>query len=197
VNADDTEAAVKAFLFALEYRNRFHEDIFIDLIGYRKYGHNEGDEPKFTQPLLYKLIAKHQKVTVQYTQQLIDSGVITAQEAKDIEDQYKVLLEENLDEARSSDKAIVIPFMQNEWENYKIADRKTMLADYDTSVKPELLDEVAEVLTQLPEDKKFIKKTQKLIDDRKSMYYEKDRLDWAMGELLAYGTLISEGYDVR
>lgn len=197
VNADDVEAAVKAFLFALAYRNQFKEDVYIDLIGYRKYGHNEGDEPKFTQPLLYKLIAKHQKVTVQYTQQLIEAGVITEQEAKDVEGKYKELLEENLDEARNSDKAIVIPFMQNEWETYKIADRKTMLTNYNTNVKPELLDEVAEVLTQLPEDKKFIKKTQKLINDRKSMYYENDRLDWAMGELLAYGTLISEGYDVR
>ena len=197
VNADDVEAAVKAFLFALAYRNQFKEDVYIDLIGYRKYGHNEGDEPKFTQPLLYKLIAKHQKVTVQYTQQLIEAGVITEQEAKDVEGKYKELLEENLDEARNSDKAIVIPFMQNEWETYKIADRKTMLVNYNTKVKQELLDEVAEVLTQLPEDKKFIKKTQKLINDRKSMYYENDRLDWAMGELLAYGTLISEGYDVR
>lgn len=197
VNADDTEAAVKAFLFALEYRNHFKEDVFIDLIGYRKYGHNEGDEPKFTQPLLYKLISKHQKVTVQYTKKLVDSGVITEQDAKNIEDEYKNLLEQNLEEARNNEKAIVIPFMQNEWETYKIADRKTMLADYNTNVKPELLDEVAELLTKLPNDKKFIKKTQKLIDDRKSMYYEKDRLDWAMGELLAYGTLISEGFDVR
>src|SRR5690606_17186723 len=73
----------------------------------------------------------------------------------------------------------------------------SMLVNYNTKVKQELLDEVAEVLTLLPEDKKFIKKTQKLINDRKSMYYENDRLDWAMGELLAYGTLISEGYDVR
>lgn len=197
VNADDTEAAVKAFLFALEYRNHFNEDVFIDLIGYRKYGHNEGDEPKFTQPLLYKLISKHQKVTVQYTQQLIESGVITEQEATTIESDYKELLEQSLEAARASDKATVIPFMQNEWENYQIADRKTMLQSYTTNVDSDLLDEVAAVVTTLPEGKKFIRKTQKLIADRKAMYYEKDRLDWAMGELLAYGTLISEGFDVR
>lgn len=197
VNADDAEAAVRAFLFALAYRNRFNEDVFIDLIGYRKYGHNEGDEPKFTQPLLYKLISKHQKVTTQYTQQLIEGGVITEQEAKDIEKEYKDLLEQNLEEARSSESAIVIPFMQTEWEEFKIADQQMMLESYNTQVDEKLLDEVAEVLTKLPENKQFIKKTQRLINDRKAMYYEKDRLDWAMGELLAYGTLIAEGFDVR
>lgn len=197
VNADDAEAAVRAFLFALAYRNRFNEDVFIDLIGYRKYGHNEGDEPKFTQPLLYKLISKHQKVTTQYTQQLIEGGVITEQEAKDIEKEYKDLLEQNLEEARSSESAIVIPFMQTEWEEFKIADQQMMLESYNTQVDEKLLDEVAEVLTELPENKQFIKKTQRLINDRKAMYYEKDRLDWAMGELLAYGSLIAEGFDVR
>ncbi len=197
VNADDTEAAVKAMLFALAYRMEFKEDVFIDLVGYRKYGHNEGDEPKFTQPILYKLISKHQNARNIYNARLLENKVIDNAYVSQLEDKYKAILEENLEQAKATEKATVIPFMQKEWEGYHIADRSRMLQTYDTKVSMELLDDVAPLLTTLPEDKKFISKVSKLIKDRYTMYYETDRLDWAMGELLAYGTLISEGYDVR
>jgi len=197
VNADDTEAAVKAMLFALAYRMEFKEDVFIDLVGYRKYGHNEGDEPKFTQPILYKLISKHQNARNIYNARLLENKVIDEAYVLQLEDKYKAILEENLTEAKATEKATVIPFMQKEWEGYHIADRSRMLQTYDTKVSAELLDDVAPLLTSLPEDRKFISKVSKLIKDRYTMYYETDRLDWAMGELLAYGTLISEGYDVR
>lgn len=197
VNADDTEAAVKAMLFALAYRMEFKEDVFVDLVGYRKYGHNEGDEPRFTQPVLYKLISKHQNARNIYNARLIENKVIDAAYVGTLEEKYKNILEENLSEAKATEKATVIPFMQKEWEGYQIADSQRMLQTFDTKVSCELLDSIAPALTSLPEDKKFISKISKLIKDRYKMYYETDKLDWAMGELLAYGTLISEGFDVR
>ncbi|HUH25066.1 MAG TPA: 2-oxoglutarate dehydrogenase E1 component, partial [Flavobacterium sp.] len=197
VNADDTEAAVKAMMFAVAYRMEFKEDVFVDLVGYRKYGHNEGDEPRFTQPILYKLISKHQNSRNIYNARLIENKVIDSTYVATLEEKYKALLEEELSEAKATEKATVIPFMEKEWEGYHIADRSRMLQTYDTKVSRELLDQIAPVLTSLPADKKFINKMSKLIKDRSTMYYETDRLDWAMGELLAYGTLISEGFDVR
>ncbi len=197
VNADDTEAAVKAFLFALSYRMKFQEDVFIDLVGYRKYGHNEGDEPRFTQPILYKLISKHKNARNIYNARLIENKVIDDNYVGALEEKYKASLEENLSLAKATEKATIIPFMQEEWKGFNIANRQRMLETFDTKVSRELLDEVAPLLTTLPEDKKFISKVVKLIKDRNTMYYESDKLDWAMGELLAYGTLISEGYDIR
>ena len=197
VNADDTEAAVKAMLFALAYRMEFKEDVFVDLVGYRKYGHNEGDEPRFTQPILYKLISKHQNARNIYNARLIENKIIDEGYVGTLEEQYKSILEENLAEAKATEKAVVIPFMEKEWEGYHIANVDRMLQTYDTKVSREMLDDIAPALTALPGGSKFISKISKLIKDRYTMYYETNRLDWAMGELLAYGTLISEGYDVR
>ena len=197
VNADDTEAAVKAMLFALAYRMEFKEDVFVDLVGYRKYGHNEGDEPRFTQPILYKLISKHQNARNIYNARLIENKIIDDSYVGSLEDKYKELLEANLTAAKATEKAVIIPFMEKEWEGYHIANVDRMLQTYDTKVSREMLDDIAPALTTLPGGSKFISKISKLIKDRYTMYYETNRLDWAMGELLAYGTLISEGYDIR
>jgi len=197
VNADDTEAAVKAILFALDYRMTFNEDVFVDLVGYRKYGHNEGDEPRFTQPILYKLIAKHKGARNIYSARLLENKEITEAEITQLEDKYKALLEENLAVAKSTEKAVIIPFMQEEWQGYKIANQARMLETFDTKVSKSKLDEVAEVITKLPEDKKFINKITKLYGDRYKMYFESNKLDWALGEMLAYGTLMQEGFDIR
>jgi 2-oxoglutarate dehydrogenase E1 component len=197
VNADDTEAVVHAMTFALDYRMQFGSDVFIDLLGYRKYGHNEGDEPRFTQPKLYKIIAKHQNPRDIYAEQLLADGVIDGSFVKNLEDQYKANLEQNLEASRKKDLTIITPFMQNEWQGFHQADQEEMLLHVDTTFPKDKLTEIAKVITELPSDKKFISKIQKLINDRKTMYFETDKLDWAMGELLAYGTLLTEGYDVR
>ncbi|MUV04845.1 2-oxoglutarate dehydrogenase E1 component [Flavobacterium rakeshii] len=197
VNADDVEAVVHAMLFALDYRMKFGGDVFIDLLGYRKYGHNEGDEPRFTQPKLYKIIAKHKNPRDIYAAELLSSGVIQEGFVKELEQQYKAVLEENLEASRKKDLTIITPFMQNEWEGFSQATEEQMLQKVNTAFSKEMLDEIAEVITQLPTDKKFINKIQKLINDRKAMYFENDKLDWAMGELLAYGSLLTEGYNVR
>lgn len=196
VNADDAEAVVHAMLFALDYRMEFGTDVFIDLLGYRKYGHNEGDEPRFTQPNLYKLIAKHQNPRDIYAEKLITSGVIEKGYVDTLEKNYKEKLEENLEASRKRDLTIITPFMQNEWEGFKQAGEDEMMHKVNTAFSKEIMDDIAAVITNLPEDKKFIRKIEKLIDDRKNMY-ETDKLDWAMGELLAYGTLLTEGFNVR
>lgn len=197
VNADDTEAVVHAMLFALDYRMQFGSDVFVDLLGYRKYGHNEGDEPRFTQPKLYKIIAKHENPRDIYADRLIAEGIIDNQYVKQLEEKYKAGLEENLEASRKKDLTVITPFMQNEWEGFAQVDDVEMLQKVDTTFSKEKLTDIANVITQLPSDKKFINKIVKLINDRKKMFFETDKLDWAMAELLAYGSLLTEGYDVR
>ncbi|CAN5203228.1 2-oxoglutarate dehydrogenase E1 component [soil metagenome] len=197
VNADDAEAVVHATLFALDFRMQYKRDVFIDLLGYRKYGHNEGDEPRFTQPKLYKAIANHENPRDIYAAKLIKSGVIDEGYVAKLEEEYKAKLESDLEDSRKEEKTKVTPFMQDEWEGYENADEGEMMAVVNTGVDMEMLDEVAGAITKLPEGKKFMRKIAKLIEGRKSMYFEQNQLDWAMAELLAYGTLMKEGYSVR
>lgn len=197
VNADDLESVIQAVTFALDYRMQFGKDVFVDLLGYRKYGHNEGDEPRFTQPKLYKIIAKHPNPRDIYTQKLISEGVITQEFVTEIETEYKNFLEEKLEKSRLQEKTQVTPFMQYEWEGFEYVKNDRMLEKVDTSFDIKKLDKIADAISTLPKDKKFISKIARLIESRKTMYFDDNKLDWAMGELLAYGTLLTEGYDVR
>ena len=197
VNADDAEAVVPAMHFALAYRNRFSRDVFIDLLGYRKYGHNEGDEPRFTQPKLYKAIGKHKNPRDIYAAKLMAQGVVQQADLDQMEVVYKQTLEKKLEDARQVSNTVITPFMQDEWIGFQRARQQDMLKLVDTTISLEKLDAIAETLTELPADKKFLRKTERLVKDRKAMYFERNQLDWAMGELLAYGSLLSEGHDVR
>ncbi len=197
VNADDVEAVVHVMNFALDFRMEFGRDVFIDLLGYRKYGHNEGDEPRFTQPKLYKAIAKHDNPRDIYAEELISQGIIEKGYTDKLEQEYKDKLEENLEDSRKEDKTTITPFMQDEWHGYDYAEEDKMMEAVDTTFDLKKLDEIAEVITKLPGDKKFLRKTAKLVEARHTMYFEDNKLDWAMGELLAYGTLLKEGHDVR
>jgi len=197
VNADDAEAVVHATLFALDYRMTFGRDVFIDLLGYRKYGHNEGDEPRFTQPKLYKAIAKHKNPRDIYADQLIQQGIVTAGELKQMEKDYKNSLEEDLVDSRKIEKTEITPFMQDEWKGFERVDETKMMETVTTAVSEDILTKVAASITELPAEKKFLRKIEKLIGDRRRMFFETDAMDWAMGELLAYGSLMVEGHDVR
>jgi len=197
INADDAEAVVHAMIFALDYRMEFGRDVFIDLLGYRKYGHNEGDEPRFTQPKLYKAIAKHKNSRDIYAEKLIAEGIINEGYVKKLELEYKDKLEENLEDSRKDNKAIITAIMKDEWEGFHHAQEDKMMLPVDTSIDLNLLSEIAKSITELPKDKKFIRKTTRLIEARQKMYFEKNKLDWAMAELLAYGSLLKEGFNVR
>ncbi|MEN9981003.1 MAG: 2-oxoglutarate dehydrogenase component [Bacteroidota bacterium] len=196
VNADDTEAVVHAMLFALDYRMTFGGDVFIDLLGYRKYGHNEGDEPRFTQPVLYKIIARHKNPRDIYAEKLIVDGIIDQAYVNKIESEYKSKLDENLQESRKKDLTIIKPFMQDEWKGFVQVSDDVMLQKVDTTYDKKKLDGILETISTLPSDKKFINKISKIVTDRKTMY-DNNQIDWGTAEALAYGSLLQEGYDIR
>ena len=195
VNADDIEAVVHAVKLAMAYRNEFNSDIFIDLLGYRKYGHNEGDEPRFTQPDLYKLIDKHPNTREVYKDLLMSRGEIDAAIATEMEAKFKDLLQEKLEEAKGTftPPPSVVP---NTWEGYQHANEKTIQEKADTAVDSKIVKSLGEKISQIPAEKAPIKKVQNLFNDRAKMV-QNGQIDWAMGELLAYGTLLNEGHNVR
>jgi 2-oxoglutarate dehydrogenase E1 component len=198
VNADDVEAVVHATLFALEYRMTFKRDVFIDLLGYRKYGHNEGDEPRFTQPKLYKAIAKHRNPRDIYAEKLQKQGIIDGNHVQELEKQYKDLLEEKLEDSRKEEKTVITPFMQEAWKDLGLdrVDEEGMAKSIDTTYPKDKLAQIAKVVSTLPSDKKFLRKIERLIASRLDMF-EQDKIDWGMAEMLAYGSLLQEGFDVR
>jgi 2-oxoglutarate dehydrogenase E1 component len=196
VNADDAEAVVHAMNFALDYRMEFGRDVFIDLLGYRKYGHNEGDEPRFTQPQLYKAIGKHKNPRDIYADKLMSQGVIGANKVKELEKSYKKRLEEELATSRQMENTVITPFMQDEWNGFNTATETEMMQHIETGVDRSTLESITKTISQLPEGENFIRKVKKIIESRQTMFDE-DKLDWAMGEHLAYGSLMLEGYDVR
>jgi 2-oxoglutarate dehydrogenase E1 component len=196
VNGDDVEALVFISKLAMEFRQTFHRDVFVDVLCYRKYGHNEGDEPRFTQPLLYKAIASHPNPKDIYVKKLEAEGSELATEAKDIEKMFKAELDSNLDEAKKTDKAKITSFLEGNWKGVKMASEKDFEESPDTSVNEKTFLELAHKTTDLPKDKKFFTKIQKVFEDRKSMITN-DNYDWAMGELLAYASLMNEGFPVR
>ena len=196
VNADDAEAVVTAVRIALEYRQRWHRDVFIDLLGYRKYGHNEGDEPKFTQPKLYKAIQQHPNARELYLQQLVAEGTIDRATAEGMRAEVEGKLDTAMEAAKSSDKIHVTNFLGNLWSEYRLKQAGDDAMEVWTGFDRERLGRLAEALCSLPEDKNYFRKVKKLFKDRRAMI-EGDRLEWGLGELLAYGTLLVEGHPVR
>lgn len=197
VNADDIEAVIFVVQLAMEFRQKFKRDVFIDLLGYRKYGHNEGDEPRFTQPLLYKAIAAHPNPREIYMKQLISEGVIDEVQAKQIESDFRNLLNERLSEAKQIKKTKVTSFLEGQWKGIKMAEEKDFEYSPSTAVKKETLFEIGKKITGVPSGKKLFTKIEKLFRDRQAMLEGDGKLDWAMGELLAYGSLLGEGHSIR
>lgn len=197
VNGDDVEALVYTIRLAMEYRQRFNRDVFIDILCYRKYGHNEGDEPRFTQPLLYKAIASHPNPREIYNTKLLSQGDVEANLAKEMEQSFKALLQKDLDASRKIEKTKVSTFMEGNWSGLRLSTPLDFDKSPDTAVEKATLLQLADKITTLPADKSFFNKTLRLFADRKAMLSEQGKLDWAMGELLAYATLLNEGFPVR
>lgn len=197
VNADDVEAVVYTIELAMEYREKFDKDVFIDLLGYRRYGHNEGDEPRFTQPLLYKAIEEHADVKKIYADKLIAEGTITAAEAQAIEKEVNDILESNLAESQKAEKSRIVPFLGPTWSNIRIAVEEDFEHSPQTGVNIDTLKQLGKAITTLPEGKGFNRKIVKLMHDRAAMLEPDGKLDWGMGELLAYASLLNEGVPVR
>jgi 2-oxoglutarate dehydrogenase E1 component len=196
VNGDDVEAVVQVMEIALAYRQEFNRDIAIDLLGYRKYGHNEGDEPKFTQPQLYKSIAKHSNIRDIYLNQLISEGIITVEEGKLLDKKIYNKLEESYEASKKEEKTILRNFLRDVWADFRKATAEDFEKSPETNVNKKILIELGKKLATLPEGKTYFRKIKKLLNDRINMI-EEDRLDWGMGEMLAYATLLVEGHPVR
>ena len=197
VNGDDVEAVVHALQIAVEYRQTYHKDVFIDLLCYRKYGHNEGDEPRFTQPLLYETISKHQNPREIYKQKLMTEGIFESGIAKDLDTDFKNLLQERFDEAKEIKKAKITPFLNDEWKALKRKVTEDFRQDQSTNIAESKLKDLAKFLYEVPNQDKLFKKTKKLLLDRKKMIEDNNSVDWALGELLAYASLLSEGHSIR
>jgi 2-oxoglutarate dehydrogenase E1 component len=197
VNADDVEAVVHAIEIALAFRMEFKRDIFIDLLGYRKYGHNEGDEPRFTQPKLYKAIAKHPNPRDLYAQKLIAEGTIDTTFLNNIIEEFKNLLEVEYELSKEVENSKVNEFMSETWKGFTRRDQAAMLKRTDTTFSNSKLKEIAKVVSTVPKGVKFLRKAEKILKDRNTMVFETNQIDWGMGETLAYGTLLQEGFDVR
>ena len=196
VNGDDAEAVVRVIEIAMEYKQEFNSDVFVDLLCYRKYGHNEGDEPKFTQPKLYSAIAKHANPTEIYLKQLTAEGIVKIDEAKEIQQNYNDFLEKEYETSKENEKAVVWNFLKETWKGF----RKSTPADFESSPKTgvdkKILLELGRKLATLPEGKKYFRKISKIFEDRLNAI-ENSTLDWGSAEMLAYATLLMEGHPVR
>ena len=198
VNGDDAEAVVYAINLAVEYRQKYKTDVFIDLLCYRRFGHNEADEPKFTQPLLYKIIEKHPNPKEVYAKKLITEGSIDEAYSKTIEKEFKTALQSKFEESKEVEVLTEeIPMFKGAWEGLRPAKKGEVLTTSDkTQVAKDLFLKLAKEITTLPADKKFFRKITRLFEDRAKMI-SNDAYDWAMGELMAYATLLDQGNRVR
>lgn len=196
VNADDVEAVVHAIRFAADFRAKFGKDVYIDLLGYRKYGHNEGDEPRFTQPNLYKIISKHPNPREIYKEQLIKEGTLSNEVLKEMEVKFKKLLDADFDASKEIEKNVMDLFMAEDWKDLPISLHGEVKNPVKTGFEEIKLRELAIKMSTLPADKKFINKVKRLFENRIKMI-DANTIDWAIAEWLAYASLLTEGHNVR
>ena len=196
VNGDDVEAMVYVAKLALEFRQKYNQDVFIDLLSYRKYGHNEGDEPRFTQPELYDIIAKHKNPRDIYAEKLIAEKLIDTTEFDKRVQNFHKRLDESYEVSIKSNKINFHPFLSGKNKHIKLPSAKDFHKEVDTRISREMFLDLAKRITTLPEDRKLFNKTTRLFAQRAKMI-ESNSFDWAMGELMAYVSLAKEMYSVR
>jgi len=198
VNGDDPESVIRIARLATQYRQEFGTDIFIDMVCYRRHGHNEGDEPKFTQPGLYAIIDKHPNPRETYTRSLMEKGNTEAQDlAKEMEKKFLSDLQQRLDEVKQNP----LPYTYQKPELWWQTMRKAQTADFDqspaTSIESAGLERLFKAIMEFPDSFKPLKKVEKLLQDKVKLYREDKKIDWATAELLAYASILDEGKDVR
>lgn len=197
VNGDDPEAVTFACKMAIEFRQRFHRDIVIDMWCYRRFGHNEGDEPSFTQPLMYERIRQHPPVSEIYGKRLIEQGVVDRAWIDGNIAQFTALLEGEF-EAGASYKPNKADWFAGRWSGlHAPADPETARRNIETGIETKLFDSLGRTLTTVPDSIKIHKTLARVIDAKREMFKSGTGFDWATGEALAFGSLLSEGYGVR
>ncbi|MEQ9440776.1 MAG: 2-oxoglutarate dehydrogenase E1 component [Cyclobacteriaceae bacterium] len=197
VNGDDPEAVLFCVKTAVEFRQKFNRDVFIDMVCYRRHGHNESDEPKFTQPSLYNIISKHPNPREVYNKKLIERGDVDAEMAENMDKEFRNLLQDRLTMVKQHPLPYAYQPVEQEWRDL----RRATASDFDespqTGISQEIIDQVAKALTTLPEGFKPIRQIEKQFKQRKDIFFKKKELNWAAAELLAYGSILVEGKIVR
>ena len=198
VNGDDPEAVVRCVEIATRYRQKFNSDIFVDMVCYRRHGHNEGDDPKFTQPHLYALIDKHPNPREVYVKYLLENGEEDAQElAKEMEKKFWADLQERLDEVKQNP----LPYQYQPPELWWKILRRATIQDFDqspvTAITEENFKKIFDALMKWPADFKPLRKVEKIIQDKVKLFSTERKVDWATAELMAYGSFLLDGKDVR
>ena len=194
VNGDDPEAVVHAAKVATEFRQKFHKDVVIDIICYRRFGHNEGDEPMFTNPVMYKKIKTHKTTLSLYTERLVKDGLIPEGEIEDMKTAFQAHLNDEF-EAGKDYKPNKADWLDGKWSH--LDRRKDEYQRGKTAIAPETLAEVGTALTRTPDNFPLHKTVGRLLDAKKKMFESGEGFDWATGEALAFGGLLTEGMGVR
>jgi len=197
VNGDDPEAVTFACKMAIEFRQKFHRDIVIDMWCYRRFGHNEGDEPSFTQPLMYANIKTHPGVAEVYGARLIEQGVVTQEWIDSHINSFTEMLEGEFSAAPNY-KANKADWFGGRWAGLnKPADPETARRNVETGIAPKLFDSLGRTLTTIPDDLNIHPTLRRILDAKRNMFKTGEGFDWATGEALSFGSLLSEGYGVR
>ena len=196
VNGDDAEAVVFAVEMAVAFRQQFGRDFYVDMLCYRKHGHNESDEPKFTQPTLYGLIENHPDPRRVYSTRLEQSGQVTADLAVEMENSFKSMLQDRLNKVKQNAVPYALQPLEKQWAVMRKATYEDFNQSPATGVDRSKLDAVLEALTTVPKDFQVLRKVQKLMDERRESY-QQGQINWALAELLAYGSLLADGRKVR
>lgn len=197
VNGDDAEAVVFAAKLAAEWRQKFRRDIFVDMVCYRRHGHNESDEPKFTQPQLYNIISKHPNPREIYIKRLIERGDVETKLATQMDEEFRQLLQDRLNLVKEKPLPYQATKFEEEWSNLRRSTPEDFEQSPETGIDQEVIDKVVEAVTTIPKGFKTIKQIDVQLKQRKEMFYQSKSLNWAAAELLAYGSLILEGKAVR
>ena len=197
VNGDNAEAVVFAAKLAAEFRQKFSKDIFVDMVCYRRHGHNESDEPKFTQPELYNIISKHPNPREIYVKHLTERGDFDAQIASQMDAEFRQLLQDRLNMVKEKPLPYQATKFETEWANLRRSNQADFEQSPETGITQEQIEKVAEAITLIPKGFKPIKQIEAQMKQRKEMFFESKELNWAAAELLAYGSLLLEGKTVR
>lgn len=197
VNGDDPEAVIFAVELAVDYRQKFNKDIFVDMVCYRRHGHNEGDDPKYTQPKMYEIISKHPNPREVYSKILIDRGDIEAELAKEMDKNFWQQLQDRLDFVKQNQLPYTYQPPELAWKELRRSTPEDFDASPETGVSEETIRRIAEKLTTIPKGFDALPKIEQLLKKQKDFFEKDGKIDWSWGELLAYGSLLLEGKDVR
>lgn len=197
VNGDNPEAVVFCMKMAVEYRQKFKGDIFVDMVCYRRHGHNESDEPKFTQPSLYNIISKHHNPREVYNKKLIERGDVDAGLAKSMDKEFKAMLQDRLNQVKQDKLPYTLQQSEKEFSEMRLSRPEDFDKSPDTSISADVIKKVGEAMIRVPKGYKPLKQIEKVLKQRKEMFFDKKELNWAAAEMLSYGSLLVENKTVR